>query len=459
MGRLTAVALKAKVAAVAKCPPGKAVRIMDGEGLSLLLPEPPKPKPGEAPRPQEQGAWTFRYTFAGKRRDMGLGAFPAIGLGEARALASDARTKLRAGIDPQAERAQEKAKLKAAAAADRTFKAVAAACIAAKAPGWRNAKHAAQWDMTLTRHVFPVLGKLPVADVTTEHVLRVLQPLWTRTPETASRVRGRIENVLDYARARKLRCGDNPARWRGNLSELLPSPNKVRAVVHQPALPWAEVPAFLAALEAHRGMAPLALRFAILTAARTGEVRGMTWGEVDLAAAVWTVPGKRMKAGRLHRVPLSSAAITVLEAVRIGQPVPSDLVFPSPVRRRDGAVPLSDMALSMLVRGLAYDGLMDGELPRWRDAEGRAVVPHGFRSTFRVWAGETRPEGREIIEAALAHSAQNKVEAAYARTDLLERRRPLMEAWGSFCSYLPDANVIPLGSVRACGGNSDDVRV
>ena len=261
MGRFTAVALKAKVAAVAKNPPGKAVRIMDGEGLSLLLPVPPKPKPGEAPRPQDQGAWTLRYTYASRRRDMGLGAFPAVSLGDARVLAADARARLRAGTDPQAERAQEKAERKAASAEDRTFKAVAAACIAAKAPGWRNTKHAAQWDATLASHVFPVMGKLPVADVTTEHVLKVLQPLWTRTPETASRVRGRIENVLDYARARKLRTGDNPARWRGNLSELLPAPNKVRAVAHQPALPWGEMPAFLAALEAQRGTAALALRY------------------------------------------------------------------------------------------------------------------------------------------------------------------------------------------------------
>jgi len=444
MGRLTAVALKAKVAAVAKNPPGKAARIMDGEGLSLLLPVPPKPRPGEAPRAQDQGAWTLRYTFASKRRDMGLGAFPAVALGDARALAADARAKLRAGIDPQAERAKAKAASIEAAADDRTFKAAAAACIAAKAPGWRNAKHAAQWEATLKAHVYPIVGKLPVAEVTTEHVLRVLQPLWTRTPETASRVRGRIEAVLDYARARKLRTGDNPARWRGNLSELLPAPRKVRAVAHQPALPWGEVPDFLAALEAHKGMAAVALRFAILTAARTGEVRGATWGEVDMAGAVWTVPGRRMKAGRAHRVPLSAAALTLLEAVRIGTPAPGALVFPSPAPRRDKSAPLSDMALSMLVRGMALDGLDEGELPRWRDAEGRAVVPHGFRSSFRIWAGETRPEGREVVEAALAHTVRDKVEAAYQRSDLLERRRPLMEAWAAHCTRPVGGNVVPL---------------
>lgn len=444
MAKLTVVALKAKVAAVAKNPPGKAVRIPDGEGLTLLLPVPKVPKAGGPASAQDHGGWVLRYTFHGQRKDMGLGAYPELGLSEARAKAALARAKLREGIDPQAERSKAKAASVEAATEDRSFAAIARACIAAKAPGWRNAKHAAQWEATLAGAVFPVLGKLPVADIGTEHVLRVLSPIWTKTPETASRVRGRIEAVLDYARARKLRTGDNPARWRGNLAELLPAPRKVQAVAHQPALPWAEMPAFLAALEGRAGMAALALRFAILTAARTGEVRGMTWGEVDMTGAVWTVPGKRMKAGKLHRVPLSAAALAVLEAVKVGQPAPGALVFPSPSVRKVGAAPLSDMALSMLVRGMACDGLAEGELPRWRDAEGRAVVPHGFRSTFRVWAGETRPEGREVVEAALAHAVRDKVEAAYARTDLLERRRPLMEAWGTFCTRPAGGNVIPL---------------
>ena len=429
MGKLTALALKAKVASAVRAPTGKAVRILDGDGLSLLL------APGRA-----TGAWTLRFTHDGKRRDMGLGAFPALGLAEARANAADARTKLKEGVNPQAARADAKMTRIADAAEDRTFAGVAAACIAAKAPGWRNAKHAAQWEATLAAHVFPVLGKMPVASVTTEHVLRALQALWTRTPETASRVRGRIEAILDYARARKMRTGDNPARWRGNLAELLPAARKVARVVHHPALPWGEVAAFLASMEAHRGMAAHALRFAILTAARTGEVRGMTWGELDLAAAVWTVPGKRMKAGKLHRVPLSAAALAVLEAVKLGRAAASALVFPSPVK----AAPLSDMALNMLVRGMALDGLQEGEAPRWRDAEGRAPVPHGFRSTFRMWAGETRPEGREVVEAALAHSIRDKVEAAYQRSDLLERRRGLMEGWGAHCARPAGGNVIAL---------------
>ena len=378
---------------------------------------------------------------------MGLGAFPALGLAEARANAADARTKLKEGVNPQAERAEAKMTRIADAAEDRTFAGVAAACIAAKAPGWRNAKHAQQWAATLAAHVFPTLGKMPVASVTTEHVLLLLQPIWVKTPETASRVRGRVEAILDYARARKMRTGDNPARWRGNLAELLPAARKVARVVHHPALPWGEVAAFLAAMEAHRGMAAHALRFAILTAARTGEVRGATWGEFDLAAAVWTVPGKRMKAGRLHRVPLSAAALAVLEAVKLGRAAASALVFPSPVK----AAPLSDMALSMLTRGMALDGLQEGEAPRWRDAEGRAPVPHGFRATFRMWAGETRPEGREVVEAALAHAIRDKVEAAYQRSDLLERRRALMEAWGAHCIRPAGGNVVSLREAARIG--------
>jgi len=408
---------------------------MDAEGLSLLL---PARKPDATP--SERGAWVLRFTFNAKRFDMGLGAYPDWGLAEARAKAAEARAKLRDGVNPQAARAEARNVKISEAAEDRSFAAIAAACIASKAPGWRNAKHGAQWGATLAAHAFPTLGKLPVADVTTEHVLRVLQPIWTKTPETASRVRGRIEAILDYARARKLRTGDNPARWRGNLAELLPTAGKVARVVHHPSLPWTEVPAFLTALEGRRGMAALALRFAILTAARTGEIRGATWGEVDLAAAVWTIPGKRMKSGRLHRVPLSGGAVAVLELVRLGTPGTAALVFPSPVKGKA----LSDMALSMQVRGMARDGLAEGEPPRWRDAEGRAAVPHGFRSSFRVWAGETRPEGREVVEAALAHAIRDKSEAAYQRSDLLERRRALMAAWGAFCTRQPGGKVVSL---------------
>jgi integrase len=277
-----------------------------------------------------------------------------------------------------------------------------------------------------------------VADVGTDEVLRVLRPIWERIPETASRVRQRIEAVLDAARVKGWRTGENPARWKGHLAGELPQPRKVKRVRHRPALAWQEMGAFMAALAARDGIASQALRFAILTAARTGEVRGMRWREVDLDAKVWAVPGDRMKAGRLHRVALSPAALAALAEVRPLMKRLDDLVFPS-LRKN---APLSDMALSEVVRRM-NDGGEEGALPLWRDAEGRAVVPHGFRSTFRDWAGETRPEGREVVEAALAHTIRDKSEAAYARSDLLEKRRPLMIAWAEQCARLP-AEVVEL---------------
>ena len=279
------------------------------------------------------------------------------------------------------------------------------------------------------RYLFPAIGDMPVAAVGTEDVLRVLRPIWERIPETASRVRQRIEAVLDAARVKGWCTGENPARWKGHLAGALPQPRKVKRVRHRPALAWQEIGAFMSALAARDGIAAQALRFTILTAARTGEVRGMRWREVDLETKVWSVPGDRMKAARLHRVPLSPAALAVLEEVRPLMRQVDDLVFPSGHQRK----PLSGMALSEVVRRMNATDDADA-LPRWRDAEGRAIVPHGFRSTFRDWAGETRPEGREVVEAALAHTIKDK--AAYARSDLLEKRRPLMDAWGKQCDHV-----------------------
>jgi integrase len=261
-------------------------------------------------------------------------------------------------------------------------------------------------------------------------VLRVLRPIWPVIPETASRLRQRIEAILDLARVRGWRSGENPARWRGLLSEELPPPRQVQRVAHRPALPWQQMPAFWAALSEVEGMGAAALRFAILTAARTGEVRGMLWREVDLDARLWTVPGHRMKARRTHRVPLAPAACDLLQSLRPNRPAPEAVVFPSIHGK-----PLSDMTISAVIRRMNEAAEANGPsgLPRWRDHEGRAVVPHGFRSTFRDWAGETRDEGRDVIERALAHTLKDKVEAAYARSDLLEKRRPLMEAWAEWC--------------------------
>jgi len=376
--------------------------------------------------------------MAGKAREMGLGPLgdgpDGVPLARARILAAEARAKLRGGIDPIAERqASREARARAAAEApERTFRVAARALVDSKQAGWRNAKHGAQWLATLEAYAFPVLGDKTVAEITTDDVLKVLRPIWERVPETASRVRQRMEAVLDAARVKGLRTGENPARWRGHLAGELPEPRKVKRVQHRPALPWERMGEFMDALSQRDGMAPLALRFVILTAARTGEVRHMRWQEVDLENQVWVVPGDRMKAGKTHRVPLSPGALALLTEVQPLQTKLGDLVFPSGRRN----VALSDMALSEVVRRM-NEGSKVGDRPRWSDAEGRPVVPHGFRSTFRDWAGETRPEGQEVVERALAHTIRNKAEAAYARSDLLEKRRPLMVAWAEHCAGLP----------------------
>jgi integrase len=420
MPNLTAAAIRAK-----KCPPDsqRPVRFPDGAGLYLQV------------APGDTRSWLFRYTRYGKAREMGLGPAGeppgAVPLAEARKRAGEARTLLRQGLDPIDERLERKAELRRSEleAAERTFKAATEAFVKVRAAGWKNEKHAAQWSSTLKQYAYPLIGDIAVAKIGTDDVLRVLRPIWERIPETASRVRQRIEAVLDAARVKGWREGDNPARWKGHLSGELPPPAKVKRVSHRPALGWQQLPAFMAALSVKDGMSAKAMRFTILTACRTGEVRGMRWREVDLPTKVLTIPGERMKAGKTHRVPLSPDAVATLEEVWPLMKTPNDLVFPS----ASGKAPLSDMALSMLVRGMACDGLAEGELPRWRDGEGRAVVPHGFRSTFRDWAGETRNDGHDVVEAALAHTIKNKAEAAYARSDLLEKRRVLMDAWAEHC--------------------------
>ncbi|NKE47025.1 integrase arm-type DNA-binding domain-containing protein [Roseomonas frigidaquae] len=401
-------------------------RLPDGGGLALQV------------TPDGAKSWILRYTRSSKAREMGLGPCDPDGrrglsLADARDAAEAARRTLRAGADPiearEAERAaRQRAEAEAKAAAV-TFRDAARATVDAKQGGWSSPKHAAQWLATLEQHAHPILGDMPVSDVGTPHVLQVLRPIWSQIPETASRLRQRIEAILDLARVRGWRAGDNPARWRGLLSEELPPPRRVKRVQHRPALPWQRLPAFMAALAQVEGQGAAALRFAILTAARTGEVRGATWGEVDLDAALWIVPGARMKGRRTHRVPLSAAAVDVLRAARPADPKRADLIFGATATRA-----ISDMTLSAVVRRMNEPGPgADPDAPpEWCDQEGRAVVPHGFRSTFRDWAGEIRPEGREVVERALAHSVRDKVEAAYARSDLLEKRRPLMEAWGEW---------------------------
>ncbi len=420
----------------------------DGGGLMLVV-------------GKSSASWMLRYRFDGKRRDMGLGPArgeAALSLSVVRLRAAEARAQLAGKVDPLAAKGAEAAERQAAEArkakaALNSFRAAAEALHQAKAGEWKNPKHAAQWLATLKAHVFPTIGAMPVAKVDTDDVLRVLQPIWAKTPETASRVRQRIEAVLNYAAATGFRPrGLNPAIWRGHLSEVLGKPSKLQAAVRResgrgenhPALPWQDMSAFLAALATRRGMAALALRFAILTGARTGEVRGMIWGEVDTAAALWVVPAARMKAGTVHFVPLSPAALVLLAEVKPLATGRDSLVFPG---MREGR-PLSDMSLSMLVRGMACDGLQPGELPRWRDAEGRVAVPHGFRASFKAWS-LAQGWGDHLSEKALAHADSNKVRAAYAREPLTEERRPMMQAWADWCGKSGAGAVASLAAEKA----------
>jgi integrase len=379
-------------------------------------------------------AWVFRFQLDGKRRDMGLGPYPDISLSDARRRATEHRNQRRDGIDPLDAKGAQRQAQRLAVAKGRTFRECATEFIDKHRASWRNAKHRQQWENTLKTYVYPTLGDLPVSAIDAGLVVQVLDPIWTEKPETASRVRGRIEAVLDAATVRGFRQGPNPAQWKGNLAHILPAHARVRKVVHHAALPFADMPRFLAALRSRDGMAARALEFAALTAARTGEVLGARWGEIDLAGKVWTVPADRMKAGREHRVPLSDASLAVLESVRPlaltmhGQPEPSAPVFPGPRR----ALPMSNMTMLMLLRRMKRNDL----------------TAHGFRSTFSDWAAERTSYAREVVEMALAHTIENKVEAAYRRGDLFEKRRQLMQAWAQFCDAPSAGEVVPLRAGR-----------
>ena len=365
-----------------------------------------------------KGSWFYRYMLDGKRRRMGLGSFETTTLAQAGALRDDAAKLVSEGIDPLERRRANKQEQSAAAV---TFDSVAADYIAAHRPGWKNAKHAQQWENTLRTYASPIIGHLAPGDVTTAHVLEVLKPIWTEKTETASRVRNRIELVLDAAKARGLREGENPARWRGHLDKLLPRREKVQAVKHHTALPYPQLPAFMALLTGD-DMTTKAMQMTILTACRTSEVLGATWDEIDLQARIWTIPANRMKARKEHRVPLADAVLALLDSLpRIeGNPY----LFPGMKAGR----PLSNMAMLMGLRRMGRDDL----------------TMHGFRSTFRDWAGECTPHPRDLCEQALAHSLGNDVEAAYRRGDLLEKRRALMNDWAAYCTSEPASNVVQL---------------
>jgi integrase len=379
----------------------------DGGGLQLVV------------SPSGSRKWVLRFLWRGKAREMGLGAMPTVGLAEAREKALAARRLVKSGVDPIADRKSSKSVP--------TFGEMADEVISSLTAGFRNEKHRAQWIMTMTVYAAPLRSK-PVDAITTADVLAVLKPLWTRAPATAIRLRGRIERVLNAAKAKGFRSGENPAAWRGHLDHLLSRRAKVEQA-HHAAMPYAEIPAFIARLREDESVAALALEFAILTAARSGEVLGMLWSELDLEARVWTIPPARMKAGREHRAPLSEPALAIL--AKLSPVRASEFVFPG--RRSDR--PLSAPALNMVLR----------RTPR---QDGEAATVHGMRSAFRDWVGNETHFPREVAEAALAHQVGNAVEQAYRRSDALEKRRALMAAWGSFCEPDRRGDVIELKNWR-----------
>ena len=356
-------------------------------------------------------SWVFRYKINGRTREMGLGPAHSITLTDARQKAAECRRMRVDRIDPIEARRSEEAKSRLEAAGAISFHDCARAYIEAHRPGWKNAKHAAQWTATLNTYAEPIIGNLPIAAVNTAMMRRILDPIWTVKPETAGRVRGRLERIIDWATVQGYRNGENPARWKGHLDILLPKGGKVRQVQHHPAMPYGEVAALMMALREQDGVAADALQFTILTAARTGEVIGAMWDEINFDDALWIVPASRMKGRRVHRVPLSVPALNILKR-RKALSV-TEFIFPGAKRRR----PLSNMAMAKVLDRLGYCD----------------ATVHGFRSSFRDWASERTSYRWEVAEAALGHAIGNKVEAAYRRGDLLEKRRPMMNDWAAWC--------------------------
>jgi integrase len=353
-------------------------------------------------------SWVFRYQVAGKRRDMGLGRYPDVSLATARELARAARVKLVQGVDPIEEVRERRSAKAAERLSSLTFREAADQYIDAHESGWKSTKHAQQWRNTLQTYANPKIGSLLVQDVTVAHVLSILEPIWRIRTETASRVRNRVESVLGWATTRGFRSGLNPARWRDHLDNLLPAPSKVAKKAHHRALPYAEAPTFMGTLKQQEGVGARALKFLILTATRSGEVRGATCSEIDEASATWPIPATRMKAGKEHRVPLSPSAMALFREQK--DRALNAWVFPGMKDK-----PLSDMTLSAVLKRMGVN-----------------AVPHGFRSTFRDWSAEETHCANEVAEMALAHAVGDKVEAAYRRGDLFEKRRRLMEEWAQF---------------------------
>jgi integrase len=402
--------------------------LADGSGLYLRV------------SPSGTRAWIYRFRQDGKLHDLGLGSFSVVNLANARRRAQQMREQRLDGLDPLAAKREKQSAIKLAAAKTMTFRDAATAYVAAHETSWRSEKHRAQWSGSLANYALPVLGDLPVDAIDLALVLRVIEPLWTTKPETASRLRGRVENILDWAAVRGYRQGDNPARWRGHLESLLPALSKAKWAVRQKqgraehfaALPYAELPSFMAALRQHRGGGARALEFLILMGGRTGEILGARWDEIDVANRLWTIPAARMKTGREHRVPLSDAALVIIEAMAqrraaIAAHRRNDFIFPGTRANR----PLSDAAL---IKTLKYMGRSD-------------LTVHGFRSTFADWAAETTNFPHEVRELALAHKVGSAVEQAYRRGDLFEKRRQLTVAWAAFCDG--GAAVVPFRTKSA----------
>ncbi len=417
---------KATGLSAAKVRTAKPGRYGDGDGLYLLV------------RSEELRFWVFRYTpRGGKLREMGLGRAGAgrncVSLADARDKASQLFAQVRAGLDPLAERERSEAAARAAqqdaAVKATTFREAAARYITGHSASWRNSKHASQWASTIETYANAVFGDIPVSDIGTAHVLAAIEPIWKTKSETASRLRGRIETILDFAKAREWRDGENPAAWKGHLSLALPARSKIAKIKHHAALPWREMGDFMNLLAIQKGIGALALRFAILTAARSGEVRGAVWQEIDLQAATWIIPADRMKAEREHRVPLSEPVLAILSemaALRTNTD-PQALIFPGQSEGR----PLSDMSLTAVLRRMSRGDL----------------TAHGFRSTFKDWASEMTAYPAELSEMALAHTIGSKVEAAYRRGDLFEKRRRLMVDWAAYCGRIAESvggNVLAL---------------
>ena len=353
-------------------------------------------------------SWILRIQVGDQRKDMGLGPYPAVSLQEARDKARKIHDDLRSGLIPVSPRKQQRSTLVAKAATEKTFRWCTEEYLKAKSSEWKNAKHRQQWENTLDTYVIPHLGHLAVSLIDLPQVLACLEPIWSSKNETASRLRGRIESILDWAAVRKYRSGDNPARWKGHLDKVLPAPSKIQKVEHHRAIPIDGMTVFMQELRTQPGVGARALEFLILTATRSGEVRGATWAEIDLTEAVWTIPAERMKAGAEHRVPLSLQAIKILK--ELPRLAGTQLLFPG----TKGQV-LSDMTMTAVMRRMKA-----------------GAVPHGFRSTFRDWAGEKTNYPRELAEQALAHTLESKVEAAYRRGDALEKRRQMMQEWANF---------------------------